>query len=356
MSTTPAEKRLPGGRGQRRFAALGYVLRVVKALPRPLRERVLDGAVSGVSSSLPPFPDVLRLVEAAQGVPDGTRWQERLLAHRPDLQAVRIRDIGDGGAGRLRARLYLPPGQVPAVDAALVWVHGGAFVIGSLEQKEAHWPAIELAASGIAVLSVDYRICIDDVHYPQPQDDVLTAWRWAVAHADQLGVPASRLHLGGGSAGGYLVAGATLRLRDAGEVMPASLFLGYPVLQEHLPPASPHVSAELAGVDLVSEQWLKDMFANWAGSTPKDTPYVSPGLADPSGLPPTYVLTCGHDILRRASEPYAQRLQEAGVKVRHDVFATAEHAPLDRPGTPDGEQAIEQLRSWLISGAKDMSR
>ncbi|WP_051684404.1 alpha/beta hydrolase [Blastococcus sp. URHD0036] len=354
MTATPLEKPLPPGRGRRRFAALGYALRGIKALPTPLRERLLASASGGVSGNLPPFPDVLRLVQAAGGIPDGTRWQQELAADRPDLRAVRTRDLSEDTGGRLRARLYLPPADAPAPTAALVWVHGGAFVIGSLEQKEAHWPAVELAAAGIPVVSVDYRMCIGGVHYPEPQDDVLTAWRWAVEHADELGVDPAQLHLGGGSAGGCLVAGATLRLRDEGGPLPASLFLAYPVLQGELPAASPELAAELASVKLPADGWMRDMFANWAGTAPWDDPYVSPGLADPAGMPPTYVLTCGRDSLRRASEPYVDRLREAGVPVWQDVFAESEHAPLDRPGTPDGERAVQRLRTWLTGGVSAM--
>jgi acetyl esterase len=354
MSTTPLEKPLPPGRGRHRFAAIGHALRVLKALPAPLRERLLDGASGGVSAKLPPFPDVLRLVEAAGGIPDGTHWQERLLADRPELRAVRTRDIASDDGGRLRARLYLPPPGAPAATAALVWVHGGAFVIGSLDQKEAHWPAIALAAAGIPVLSVDYRMCLNGLHYPAPQDDVLTAWRWAREHADQLGVTPSQLHLGGGSAGGCLVAGAALRLRDTGQPLPASLYLAYPVLQGHLPAATAEVAAELAGLAVPPDEWIRDMFGNWAGSAPWDDPYLSPSLADVTGLPPTYVLTCGRDSLRRGSEPFTDRLREAGVPVWQDVFTESEHAPLDRPGTPDGEQAVQRLRTWLTGGVEAM--
>lgn len=355
MTTTPAEKALPPLRGRRRFAAIGYAVRGIKALPAPLRERILDRAVGGVSADLPPFPDVLRLVEAAGGVPDGRRWQERLAAGRPELRAVRTRDLHDDTDGRLRARVYLPPVGAPAATAALVWVHGGAFLLGSLDQEEAHWPAVELAAAGIPVLSVDYRPCIGGVQYPLPQDDVLTAWRWAVTHSGQLGVDPTQLHLGGGSAGGCLVAGAALRLRDAGEQLPASLYLAYPVLQAELAPATPGMAGDLAAGKLPPDGWLRDMFANWAGATPEDDPYVAPGLADPAGLPPTYVLTCGRDSLRRASEPYVERLRASGVPVAHDVLAESEHAPLDRPGTPDGEQAVRRLRTWLTGGVAAMS-
>ncbi len=288
MTETPLEKPVPPGRGRRRFAALGYALRVVKALPTPVRERVLDGATGSVSADIPPFPDIQRLVEAAGGIPDGTRWQDRLIAQRPELREVRTREISSNGGGRLRARLYLPPVGAPAPSAALVWVHGGAFVIGSLDQKEAHWPAIALASSGIPVLSVDYRMCLKGVHYPLPQDDVLTAWRWAREHAEELGVIPSQLHLGGGSAGGCLVAGAALRLRDAGEPLPASLFLAYPVLQGQLPPATAQVASELADVKVASDEWVSDMFANWAGSAPGKT-RTSPRawLTPPGCRPPT---------------------------------------------------------------------
>ncbi len=356
MTATPAEYPLPPGRGRALFGAIGYALRAVKALPTPLRERALDAMSSGVSANLPPFPDILRLVETAGGVPDGKRWQTRLLADRLDLRAVRIRDVSDDSNGRVRARLYLPPEGTHRPSKALVWVHGGAFIIGSLDAREAHWPAIELAASGIPVLSVDYRMCIRGAHYPAPQDDVLSAWRWAHENVSSLGVDPSQLHLGGGSAGGCLVAGAALRLRDAGQPMPASLYLAYPVLEGVLPPPTANMALELGAAKLPPDEWLAGMFATWAGSARWDIPYVAPGLADPSGLPPTYVLTCGRDALRRSSEPYVARMAASGVTVWQDIFAQSEHAPLDRPGTSDGKQAIARLRTWLIKGIIGMQQ
>jgi acetyl esterase len=109
-----------------------------------------------------------------------------------------------------------------------------------------------------------------------------------------------------------------------------------------------------AKVDLVSYPWGRDMFGNWAGPARWDDPYVAPGLSDPAGLPPTYVLTCGRDSLRRASEPSADRLPRAGVPVWQDLFAESEHAPLDRPGTPDGEQAVQRLTTWVIGRVEAM--
>ena len=354
MTASPAEHPLPPGRGRMLFAAIGYAIRAIKALPAPLRERAIDALSNGVSSNLPPFADVVRLVEAAGGMPDGKLWQARLLAAKQELQSVRQQNICDDGWGRVRARLYLPPEGAPSPMAALVWVHGGAFILGSLDAREAHWPSIELAAKGIPVLSVDYRMCTNGVHYPAPQNDVLSAWRWALNHIDMFGVDPAQLHLGGGSAGGCLVAGATLRLREAGEPLPASLYLAYPVLEGHLPPAAPEMAADLASTKLPPDGWIAEMFSTWAGKAQWNDPYVAPALADPVGLPRTYVLTCGRDALRRSSEPYVRRLSEAGVAVWQDIFPESEHAPLDRPGTPDGERALARLHKWLTSGISGM--
>ena len=355
MVASPAEHPLPPDRGRRFFAAIGFLVRGIKALPTRLRERALNSLGSGVSTALPPFPDVLRLVEAAGGIPDGKLWQDRLLADCPALRAVRLREVSEDGHGRVRARLYLPPEGAPKPAAALVWVHGGAFLLGSLDAKEAHWLAMELAVGGIPVLSVDYRMCIGGVHYPTPLEDVLSAWYWAVANCDDFGVDANSLHIGGGSAGGCLAASAVLRLLDAGEQLPASQILAYPVLEGRLPPPTPEMAAELAVTKLPSDAWVAEMFANWSGTADDNHPHVAPAFADPEGLPPTFVLTCGRDALRRSSEPYARRLTDAGIVVWHEILPEAEHAPLDRPGTPDGLRSVDRIRTWLTRGIARMA-
>ena len=355
MTASPAERPLPPPCGRPLFGAIGYLVRGIKGLPMPLRERALDTLTSGVSTSLPPFPDVLRLVEAAGGIPDGKLWQDRLLADHPALRAVSLHEVSKEGIERVRARLYLPPEDAPKPNTALVWVHGGAFVLGSLDAKEAHWLSMELAAGGIPVVSVDYRMCIGGLHYPAPLEDVLSAWNWAVAHCDELGIDTDSLHMGGGSAGGCLVASAILRLRDAGEKLPASQILAYPVLEGRLPSPTPEMVAGLAVNKVPPDAWVAEMFANWSGAADEHHPYVAPAFGDPEGLPPTLVLTCGRDALRRSSEPYARKLAGADVAVWHEILPEAEHAPLDRPGTPDGAKCVERIRTWLTGGIEGMA-
>ena len=123
--------------------------------------------------------------------------------------------------------------------AALVWAHGGGFAAGDLDMPEADWVARSLAAHGVTVVSVDYRLVGDGCRYPAPSDDVLAAWRWTLDHAAELGIDRARLVIGGASAGANLVTGAVLRLLgsggrvapgEAGRELPAGVFLAYPTL------------------------------------------------------------------------------------------------------------------------------
>ncbi|GAB3710764.1 glycoside hydrolase family 3 N-terminal domain-containing protein [Mariniluteicoccus flavus] len=145
-----------------------------------------------------------------------------------------------------------------------------------------------------------------------------------------------------------------LRLRDTAQVQPASLYLAYPMLEATMAPATDEVAAVLRTPGLPTDDWIRDAFRNWAGDLALDDPRVSPPHAALEGLPPTYVLTCGIDVLRRSSEPFVERLRRAGVPVWHDLRAGARHAVLDKPGSADGEYAVARLRTWLTEGIDQM--
>src|SRR5687768_5806624 len=79
--------------------------------------------------------------------------------------------------------------SAPRLTPGLVWAHGGGFVGGDLHMPEADWVARSLAARGVAVVSIDYRLVGDGAgRYPAGSDDVLAAWSWTLDHADELGV------------------------------------------------------------------------------------------------------------------------------------------------------------------------
>lgn len=289
-----------------------------------------------------PLSEVLRLFresgEPADPRPDiDTASLQRRFPH---LANVETREISiDGAARAVPARLYTDA-SAEASGRALVWVHGGAFIGGHLDMPESNWVALELAARGIPVLAVDYVKCLGDVHFPEPSDDVLSAWRYASVHANELfGVPSTAVTLGGASAGGNLTAGATARLRDAGEHGPAGLVLVYPVVHPNGPEASSHVDPDSPHGALAS---------NFAGSVQGlGDPHAFAALGPAGGFPPTLIVVCEHDDLRPSGEAFARQLDAAGIPVSVHFEAGAGHGHINEPADPTALPTIQAVAEWI---------
>lgn len=293
-----------------------------------------------------PLPEVLRLFRE-QGEPDDPRDDidtASLVRRFPRLAGVETTDLRiDGPHGRLvPARLYRDP-SAAASGRALVWVHGGAFIGGHLDMPESHWVSLELASRGIPVLALDYVKCLGETHFPEPSDEVLAGWRHALEHADELfGVPASSVLLGGASAGGNLTAGATARLRDGGEAVPAGLALVYPVVHPNGPDASTIVDPDSPHGALA---------VNFAGSADGlADPHAFAALGPAEGFPPTFVLVCEHDGLRPSGEAFAEQLAEAEVEVELRLEEGADHGHINEPADPTALPTVEAIAGWIIAG------
>jgi acetyl esterase/lipase len=262
-----------------------------------------------------------------------------------------------GPHGPVPIRIYGPAG---AGTVGLVWIHGGAFRTGDLDVPEADWVSRRLAGAGITVVSVDYRLAVDGVHFPVPSDDVLAAWTWATTTAStpgRLGVPAARWHIGGGSAGGNLAASVTLQARDRRATLPLSSVLIYPVLHSELPASSPGLAARLT--HLPTEQRFpadltRELNVNYVGKESLLThPYAFPAHADLTGLPPTLIVNADLDDLRPSGEAYAAALALAGVDVTvvHEPGVT--HGHLNEPGSAGARRTVQRIRDWLLDPTHD---
>jgi acetyl esterase len=343
-SPTPRTLRPP----RRSATFLGLAVRLLRALPPRVQRAALERSGSG---EFPDVPDLVRLLDVGGGFPAFGASEDELFARVPALRAVRVsQPLIEGPAGRVSARLYRPPGAITSRDA-LVWVHGGAFLFGELGMAEAHWVGLALAERGIPVLSLDYRKSIGGVHAPASSDDVLAGWRWATAHADELGAAVDRLHLGGASAGGNLAAGVGLRLRDGAGPLPTSLVLVYPLLHAELPnPDAELLDAVRAAPNAVyfSPEWIADMTLNHVGdSAALSDPYAFPANSEASGLPRTLILNCEVDTLRSSGEAYAEQLQRAGVDVTVHLEPGAGHGCLNEPFTTHGQNSLGRVADWL---------
>jgi acetyl esterase/lipase len=262
-----------------------------------------------------------------------------LVRRFPHLASVETDDLTFAGPrGDIPARAYRDP-SVAATGAALVWVHGGAFIGGHLDMPEANWVARELASRGIPVLTVDYRKCLSGAHYPVPTDDVEAAWRAACEVAPRvLGVEPGELSLGGASAGAALAAGVTTGL-VAGGPEPAGVVLVYPTL---------HPNGPAASVDIDPSSVHAQLTVNYAGGMEAFTdPRAFAGVGSGEGFPPTLIVVCEHDELRPSGEAFARLLEAAGRSVALHLEPGAEHGHIDRPGDAGALRTISAIAAWL---------
>jgi acetyl esterase len=272
----------------------------------------------------------------------------------------------DGPHGSTPVRVYTAAASVePGIRApGLVWVHGGGFAGGSLDMPEADWVARQLADRGICVVSVSYRLAphIDyrspdaqsegeGVHFPVASEEIVAAFTWTVKSADELGIDAALVSLGGASAGANLAAGASLRLRDAGEVQPHTILLAYPVVHAQLPEPSPELAKKIATLApqlSFPREVTRAMNLNYVGDGAQlANPYAFPGGHELQGLPPTFILNSDHDSLRSSGEAYASELVLAGVDVLVLHEEGTHHGHLNDPEIPAATLSIERMSAWL---------
>jgi acetyl esterase/lipase len=270
-----------------------------------------------------------------------------------DAPVVKTQDLTLGDEPEVfQVRVYTPSSESSG-RPLFVWIHGGAWAFGDLEGPEGDATAREVADRAAAVVvSVDYRLATQGVHFPIPLDDVVAAYRWARQNAERLGVDPARISLGGASAGGNLAAGAVLRLADDGDVLPAGVALAYPALHPVLPDPSPELQDRLnrisVGAAFGAAVYTPIVENYLGGPITSAVPHAMPGVADDlSVFPPTYIFNCEYDGLRSSGEQFAEQLRDAGVPVVCETIPAAAHGHLARPGLPQARQTHADLAAWV---------
>lgn len=272
--------------------------------------------------------------------------------HPPVVPTEDLRIEGPHGA--VPVRVY--GGTDTSDRPALLWIHGGGFMMGDLDMPEADWTAREiLARTGAVVVSVDYRLAVGGVHHPVPLDDCVAAARWLRDSAAQLGVDAARITIGGGSAGGNLAVATALRLRDEDSWQPAALVPVYPLLHDVLPAPTAEVARLLDEVPTAlrfTSEGTGSMNANYLGGQPADG-YSFPAHADLHGLAPTLLVTAEYDDLRTTGEAFVGLLRTAEVEVRHVQSDGMLHGFLNFSSTLGPVDKVLQLMADAISSTQD---
>ena len=255
----------------------------------------------------------LHTLPYAAGRQSVDKMSEDSEADPPEVGAV-LDGAFAGPGGAVRFRRYRPLGASAGPLPTLVYYHGGGFVIGNIETHDSTCRRLA-NKSRCQVISIDYRLAPEHP-FPAPVKDAVAAFRYVRENAAALDADASRLAVGGDSAGGALAAVVCQTLRDAGEAGPAFQMLIYPATDYSKQSASRAAFAE--GYFLTRELMLWFNKAYMPADADTRDLRLSPLLApDFKGLPPAFVLTAGYDPLRDEGRAYADRLIDAGVKTTY---------------------------------------
>jgi acetyl esterase/lipase len=238
------------------------------------------------------------------------RLATRLMGrHTPDDVEVLTLTSGVG------VRLYRPTG-VSGAGPALLWIHGGGYLIGSAAQDDqlCRRFARELGAT---VASVDYRLAPENP-YPVPLEDCYTALAWLVGLPS---VDPARVAIGGASAGGGLAAALALLARDRGEIPLAAQLLVYPMLDDRTVDRD---DLDNPGHRLWNQSSNKFGWACYLADADPDVA-VPARRDDLSGLPPAWMGVGTLDLFHDEDLAYAERLRAAGVPCQVEVVSGAFH-------------------------------
>jgi acetyl esterase len=245
------------------------------------------------------------------------------------LASVEDRKVA-GPAGPIPVRVYTPTqgARLPA----LIFFHGGGFVLGTLDSSDR--VCRELAhLAGRVVVSVDYRLAPEHP-FPAAVDDACAATTYVLEHAGEFGIDTGQVAVGGESAGGNLAAVVALKLRRSATPRLAFQLLVYP--QVDFADDSPSMR-EFGTGHFITAELIAYFERHYLGSPPdRRHPDVSPLNADPRGLPPAFIMTAECDPLRDQGEAYARKLAQAGVPVRLKRYEGMIHPFFSLAGIIDG--------------------
>jgi acetyl esterase len=205
-------------------------------------------------------------------------------------------------------RIYRPrAGTLPAI----VYLHGGGWVAGSLATHDGVCAALALDADAV-VASVHYRRAPESP-YPAPNDDAYAVLAWVVEHADALSVDRARIAVAGDSAGAHLAIGCAIDARERGGPAIAFQLLVYPVVEPAFDTAS--YRAHAASPTLTRD----DMIWYWRQYLPEGVDdggaRAVPTRDTLAGLPRAHVVVASLDPLRDEGVALASRFERASVAV-----------------------------------------
>ncbi|MFB7217495.1 alpha/beta hydrolase [Streptomyces sp. NPDC056227] len=304
---------------------------------------------------MPLHPEIAKVLACLPALPEGPLDPVAMraadeahiapLAERLPLHAVE--DVtARTASGEVPVRIYTP---VEADNyGVLVYFHGGAFFLGSLETHD-HVARSLAKETGLKIVSVGYRLA-PEAAFPAGLDDCYAVVRWAAEEGASLAWDGTTLAIVGDSSGGTFVAAVAARAHDDGFDRITHQVLYYPSLDLDFDVdryASLRENAVGFGLETAGLKPFNAFYID-SGADPAD-PLVSPvKRGDLTGLPPTLIVTAQHDPLRDEGELYGRRLREAGVEATVSRYEGAGHGFVQHfSWIPEYHRVFAQTRDFL---------
>ena len=269
----------------------------------------------------------------------------------PQITVTKRSVPGPAGAPEVPVIVYLPQGAKQPLPA-LLWIHGGGYVIGSAAEDDASVRAL-VDQIGCAAVSVDYRLAPETVA-PGSVEDCYAALKWLHANAAELGVDPNRIAIGGASAGGGMAAALGLLTRDRGEIPLVFQLLIYPMLDDRtVTTADPHpYTGEFLWTHAANHFGWAALLGHEPGAEGV-SPYAAPArAADLAGLPPTFISVGALDLFLEEDMEYARRLMRGAVPTELHIYPGAYHGfnlmPTARVSQAYSRDMLAALRRALV--------
>ncbi|QUL53309.1 alpha/beta hydrolase [Paenibacillus tritici] len=278
--------------------------------------RVAPELQQGIAE-LPPFHLPEDLAAARNNIPVPAVKSERV--------RITERVLTVAGGHQMQVRIY-EPAQRKAQHAlpALLWTHGGGYILGHPGGDDALCESFVETANCV-VVSPDYRLAPEHP-FPAAIEDSYAALVWLAGAAHDLHIDASRIAVGGASAGGGLAAALALMARDKGGPSLCFQLPLYPMLDDRNLTPSSHETTHPAVWNRANNLIAWEMYLGGPAGGEATSPYAAPGRAEHlAGLPPAYTCVGQLDPFRDETIEYVTRLAQAGVEVEFHLYPGGYH-------------------------------
>jgi epsilon-lactone hydrolase len=265
---------------------------------------------------------------------------QRLRTLGVNVRPVNERSDGDGGDGFVRGE-WIEPERAGVDGGVIFYIHGGGYVSCS---PATHRPITASLArlTRRRVFSLDYRLAPEH-RYPAALDDAVAAYRWLLAHEN---IPPRAISLAGDSAGGGLVLGCLLRVRDAGLPLPACAVCFSPWTDLAGTGESQHLNDGLCAM-FHTENNAEFAPAYLGDASPRD-PYASPVYADLAGLSPLLLQVGSTELLLDDARRVHRKIQAAHGTSRLEIYEDVAHCWQMLYGfVPEARAALRQAASFI---------